>query len=175
MTCISKITVRTPVGDHLYWGFAWVPFMRILKRGKKCTTSAPALIIQNHIFHTLKAIILSNARHWSAYSRTLFNNQSTIGNKQGSACALNSNKMMKLLNSIAVSRESFCQFQTRQSKGIFRRFRKMEKSKISFVMSALCPSVLPFAWNKSTTTVRIFMKVNIWAFFENLSTKFKLY
>jgi len=42
--------------------------------------------------------------------------------------------MTKLLNFIVVSRESFCQYQTHQSKGIFRRFRKIEKSKISLIM-----------------------------------------
>ena len=40
----------------------------------------------------------------------------------------------------------------------------MRKATVSFVMS-ICPS----AWNKSAPNGRIFMKLDIWAFFENLS------
>jgi len=137
--------------------------MRIFKTAKRCTTSAPAHIIHIHFIHTLKAIMLSNARHWFAYSRTLLNNQSTTGDKQDSVCAVNSNKMTKMLKFIVASRESFCQYQTRQSQGTFRRFRKMAKSKLASSCLSVCPSlppsVRPFVWIKSTTTVRIFMKV----------------
>jgi hypothetical protein len=45
-------------------------------------------------------------------------------------------------------------------------FAKLRKAIISFVMS-VCPS----AWNNSAPTGWIFMKFDIWAFFENLSRK----
>jgi hypothetical protein len=35
-------------------------------------------------------------------------------------------------------------------------------------------SVRPFAWHNSLTTGRIFMKFNIWVFFQNLSTKIQV-
>jgi hypothetical protein len=49
-------------------------------------------------------------------------------------------------------------------------FAKLRKATISFFMS-----VCPTAWNKSASTGRIFMKVGIWVFFENLSRKFKFH
>jgi DNA invertase Pin-like site-specific DNA recombinase len=49
-------------------------------------------------------------------------------------------------------------------------FAEVRKANISFVMSA-CPS----EWNNSTTSGRILMKLDILAFFENLSRKFEFY
>ena len=43
----------------------------------------------------------------------------------------------------------------------------MRKATINFAVS-VCPS----AWNNSTSTGRIFMKFDIWVFFENLLSKF---
>ena len=43
---------------------------------------------------------------------------------------------------------------------------------INFVMSA-CLFVRPSAWNKPAPTGQIFMKFDIWVYFENLSRKFK--
>jgi hypothetical protein len=37
-----------------------------------------------------------------------------------------------------------------------------------------CVRVCPFSWNNSVSTKRIFMKFNIWIFFENLSGKFNM-
>lgn len=45
-----------------------------------------------------------------------------------------------------------------------RALAKLRKTPISFVMS-VCPSVGPFAWNKSAPTERIFVKIDIWVFF----------
>jgi len=57
--------------------------------------------------------------------------------------------------------------------GIINRARKnLRKATINFVV---CPSVCPFAWNNSAPTGRIFIKFDIWAFFENPSRKFKLH
>ena len=44
----------------------------------------------------------------------------------------------------------------------FGKFTKLRKATISFVMS-----VRPSAWNNSAPTGRIFMKFDIWLFFEN--------
>jgi hypothetical protein len=41
--------------------------------------------------------------------------------------------------------------------------------------SYVCPPVRQFTWNNSAPTRRIFMKIHIWVFFENLSRKFKFY
>jgi hypothetical protein len=38
---------------------------------------------------------------------------------------------------------------------------------------SVCPSVLPSTWKNWTSTGRIFTKIDIWVFFENLSRKFK--
>ena len=45
--------------------------------------------------------------------------------------------------------------------GVFAKFRK---ATISFV----CPCVRPSAWNNWSVTGRIFMKFDIWVFFENM-------
>jgi hypothetical protein len=42
-----------------------------------------------------------------------------------------------------------------------------------FVVMSVCPSVRPSAWNNSVPTRGIFMKVDIWKFFENLPRKVK--
>jgi len=47
-------------------------------------------------------------------------------------------------------------------------FTKLQKATISVLMS-VCPS----AWHNLAPTGQIFMKFCIWAFFENLSRKFK--
>ena len=39
----------------------------------------------------------------------------------------------------------------------------------------VCSCVHPSAWNNSASTGRIFMKLDIWVFFENLSRIFKFY
>jgi hypothetical protein len=49
-------------------------------------------------------------------------------------------------------------------------FAKLRKATISFVMS-----VRPSAWIDSAPTGRIFMRFYIWAFFENLSRKFRFH
>ena len=54
--------------------------------------------------------------------------------------------------------------------GFLGAFAKLRKATISFVMS-----VRPSAWNDSAPTGRIFMKFDIWGFFENLSWKFKFH
>ena len=51
---------------------------------------------------------------------------------------------------------------------------KLRKATIRFVVS-VCPSVRPSAWNNSAPTGRIFMKFDIWIFFENLSKKFNFH
>ena len=52
-------------------------------------------------------------------------------------------------------------------------FVKLRKGTISYV-EFVCPSVLTSARNNSAPTGRIFMKFDIWAFFENLSNKFEI-
>jgi len=47
---------------------------------------------------------------------------------------------------------------------VFRAFAKLQKVTVSFVMS-VCPST----WNTSAHTEQIFMRFDIWVFFENLS------
>ena len=57
-------------------------------------------------------------------------------------------------------------------------FAKLRKATTSFVMSArpsVCASVHPSEWNKSALTGWIFMKFDIWEFFESLSRKFKFH
>ena len=58
-------------------------------------------------------------------------------------------------------------------------FAKLRKVAISFVMSvclSVClSSVRPYEWNNSAPTGRIFMKFDIWVFFENLSRIFKFH
>ena len=49
-------------------------------------------------------------------------------------------------------------------------FAKLRRATISFVMS-----VYAFAWKNSTSTGQIFMKFDIYLFFENLSKKFKFH
>jgi hypothetical protein len=48
-------------------------------------------------------------------------------------------------------------------------FAKLRQATISFV---ICLSV---CWNNSAPTGRVFMKFDIWVFFENLSKKFNLH
>jgi len=53
-----------------------------------------------------------------------------------------------------------------------RPFRKI--AKIDYQLRHVCSSVLPFAWNISVLTGRVFMESDIWVFFfENLSRNFK--
>jgi len=59
------------------------------------------------------------------------------------------------------------------SVAVFRLLRKIEISDYSFHHVYL--SVRPPAWNKSDPIGRIFMKLYIWVFFENLSRKFKFH
>ena len=65
----------------------------------------------------------------------------------------------------------FCNWECllRGKNWIFGQVLKIVKSIISFVMS-----VRPSAWNTASTG-RIFMKFDIWAFFENLLRKFKFH
>ena len=55
------------------------------------------------------------------------------------------------------------------TKSFLDAFAKLRKATIGSVMS-VCPS----AWNNSAPTGRIFMKFDIWVFFENQLRKFKL-
>jgi len=64
----------------------------------------------------------------------------------------------------------------------FRRVRKIAKSDrylrhvcLSYVCPSVRPSVRPSAWNNSALTGRIFMKFDVWVFFENLWRKFKFH
>jgi hypothetical protein len=50
---------------------------------------------------------------------------------------------------------------------VYKRVRKFAEATISFVVS-----VRSFAWNNSPPTGQIFMKFDIWLFFENRSRKF---
>jgi hypothetical protein len=65
-------------------------------------------------------------------------------------------------------------FEGSQDLSVNRRFSKILKKTISLVMSVDCLSVHPSAWKNSTPTGLIFMKFDIWVFFENLSRNFKL-
>jgi len=58
--------------------------------------------------------------------------------------------------------------------GLLSPFGKLQKITINFVMS-LCLSVRLSPWNMSAPTGRIFMKFDIWIFFENLLRKFKFH
>ena len=49
-------------------------------------------------------------------------------------------------------------------------FEKLRKTTTIFVV---CLSVRPSAWNNSSTTGRIFMKFDIWLFFESLFENFQ--
>jgi hypothetical protein len=55
---------------------------------------------------------------------------------------------------------------------ILGAFAKLRKATVSFVMF-VCLTVYPSAWKNPTLTGRILMKVDTWAFVENLSRKFK--
>jgi hypothetical protein len=57
---------------------------------------------------------------------------------------------------------------------ILGSFAKLRKATISFVMS-IRPSDRQSAWDDSAPTGRIFMKFDIWVFFEKLSRKFKFH
>jgi hypothetical protein len=56
---------------------------------------------------------------------------------------------------------------------VFRRVRKIAKSDISFGMCVL--SARPSAWNNSAPREGIFIKFDIWEFFENLSSIIKFH
>ena len=63
---------------------------------------------------------------------------------------------------------------------IFKSVRKIAKTEYylrhvcSSVGPSVCFSFYPSAWNNSASTGRIFMKLDIWVLFENLSRKFKV-
>jgi hypothetical protein len=57
---------------------------------------------------------------------------------------------------------------------IIRAFAKFGKATITFVMY-VCPPACPTTWNNSAPTGRIFMKFDIWVFFENMSKKYKFH
>ena len=59
--------------------------------------------------------------------------------------------------------------------GAFTKFRKGSVSFVLSVCPSVRPSVRPPAWNNSTSTGRIFMKFDIWVFFENLARKLKFH
>jgi hypothetical protein len=57
-------------------------------------------------------------------------------------------------------------------------FAKLRKATISFVMSvrlSVCSPVHLSAWDNPAPTGRIFMKFDVWVFFENLSRSFKFH
>ena len=55
-------------------------------------------------------------------------------------------------------------------------FRELRKATVSFVICVcLSLSLCLSAWNHTSPTGRIIMKLGIWAFFENLSRKFKFH
>jgi len=55
---------------------------------------------------------------------------------------------------------------------VFRRFRKIVKKRL---WPSSCLSFYLSAWNNLAPTERIFMKLDIWVFFENLSWKFEFH
>jgi hypothetical protein len=57
--------------------------------------------------------------------------------------------------------------------GFLVAFAKFRRTTISFLMPVR-PSVRLSVWNSSTPTGRVFVKFDIWEFFENMSQKFKL-
>jgi hypothetical protein len=54
----------------------------------------------------------------------------------------------------------------------FRRFRKIAKKRL---LASSCLAVRLSAWYNSAPTGRIFMKFDIWLFFENMSRKFNFH
>jgi hypothetical protein len=81
------------------------------------------------------------------------------------------------INSCFISRLSvfdsispFC-FHAGFSVSFLGSFAKLRKATISFVMSVRL-TVRPSSWNDSARTGRIFMKFDIWEYFENLSRTF---
>ena len=67
--------------------------------------------------------------------------------------------------------ETALRFEGSQDLSVYRRFNKTLKKIISFAMSVDCLPVRPSAWNSSDPTGRIFMKFDIWVFFEKSVTK----
>jgi hypothetical protein len=56
---------------------------------------------------------------------------------------------------------------------MFRNVRKIAKS--DYYLRYVCPSVRLSAWNNSALTGRVFVKFDIWVFFEKMSGKFKFH
>ena len=54
-------------------------------------------------------------------------------------------------------------------------FRLVRKNCEKRLLASSCPSVRPSAYNNSTPTGQIFMKFDVWGFFENLLRKFKFH
>jgi len=59
--------------------------------------------------------------------------------------------------------------------GPMSSFYARSQSCEKWLLASSCLSVRPSAWNNSAPTRRIFMKFNIWVFFENLSRKFQFH
>jgi hypothetical protein len=57
----------------------------------------------------------------------------------------------------------------------FLRFKTRSQNCGKRLLASSCLSVCPPAWNNSAPTGRIFVKFDIWEFFENLSRKFKFH
>jgi len=57
---------------------------------------------------------------------------------------------------------------------LFRRIRKITGATVSFIMPVSLP-ICPSALNNSVPTGRIFMKIETWLLFENLSRKIQFY
>ena len=66
---------------------------------------------------------------------------------------------------------AFCPSSQPKFLRIFRRVRKITKS--DYQLFHVCLSLRLSAWKNSAPTGRIFTKFYIWAFFQNLSRKFK--
>jgi hypothetical protein len=60
-------------------------------------------------------------------------------------------------------------------RSVFRRVRKISKSDLTSSCLSVRPPVRPPAWNNSAATELIFMKFDIWVYFDNLSRKLKFH
>ena len=70
---------------------------------------------------------------------------------------------------------------THPNKIVLGLYEKLRKPTVTFVRTlclsfrpSVCLSACPSAWNNSAPTERIFMKLDIWVLFENLSRKIQV-
>ena len=89
-----------------------------------------------------------------------------------SQCATGITYIIRICNQVRPKKETMVLL-TLNSKGVFATLRKATLSFIS-VRPSVRPSAYPSSGNNSASAGRILMKFYIWAFFENLSRKFKV-